>query len=225
LETWPASIWEAGRSHRNRNVHGKRAMWKISIVMLVTAIFAGLLLYKPYEVPAKSVAVAPPIDAPPRPVDAPSRPVDAPPRLVDTPPRPVDAPPRLANAVPPSAQAELADELLPPSTWSREETLSRLLGALLGKSTAPLAPHPYPYPLQASNTFQRRHVLQSTAEDLFAQPVLGKRKTYRMEDGRGFERRRREGRWAENVHDSRKSQHSLWRYHSYGRRSSCDDCH
>src|SRR5262249_59300652 len=97
-------------------------MWKISIVMLVTAIFAGLLLYKPYELPAKSVAVALPIDAPAGPVDALLRPIAAPAGPVAAPAKPVDAPPRLANVAPPSAQAEVADEILPPSTWPRPHT-------------------------------------------------------------------------------------------------------
>ena len=165
-------------------------MWKISVVMLVTTIFAGLLIYNPHELPSKNVAL------------------------------PIDVPPSPANVVPTPAQAEavLAMEVAPTTIRGlrKRSDSSGVVGALPDKSVASFALQP----LQASNRFQKQPVLQTAAQIPVVQHFLGKRKTYRAEEGR-----RRETRWIENARDSRNPQHSKWRCHSCGRPPQCDYCH
>ena len=132
-------------------------MLKISIVILVTAAFAGLLIYDPYEPSANSAT------------------------------SPINGRPRLANKMPASAQAEaaaseaprtirpqdieeivvkvLADRVVP-----QEKASSGAAAALPDKAVATFAPGPLP----ASNGSKQQPVLQSADQASVVQAVFGK---------------------------------------------------
>jgi hypothetical protein len=132
-------------------------MWKISVVMLVTAVFAGLLISSPYELSSKSAAL--PINMPPRPVPAlaPAETVAA----AETPPPPI-RPQDIENIV----LKVLADRIAP-----QERVSSGIVGAPADKPVETAALRPLP----ASNGFQQRPALQSAAQTPVVQPVSAKR--------------------------------------------------
>jgi hypothetical protein len=133
-------------------------MLKISVVMLVTAAFAGLLIYDPYELSPDSVA------------------------------RPINVPPRLANGTSAPAQAETVAAPEAPPTITPQDVEGIVLKvlaervapqerdppgagtALPNKSVAILAPGP----LAASNGSQQRPAPQSAAQTPVVQPVSGR---------------------------------------------------
>src|SRR5215468_7375165 len=176
-------------------------MWKISIVMLVTAIFAGLLIQQPYELPSRRIAVA---------IDTPRRAAN----LVSTVSQAEAAP---AAEVPPSTQAEAAPAVDGPLStqakavltvevapiWPQEDVSSEILEALPDKPVASAALERLP----ALNRFHKRPAPPSIASTPSIQPLLAKRKILRAEAAefeghrRDFEGRRREARWKENARD------------------------
>lgn len=134
-------------------------MWKILVVMAVTAVFAGMLIYSPNELSSKSAAL--PINVPPSPASggpalAPAETVaaaQAPPTI-----RPQD----IENIV----LKVLANRIVPQEGESLGAT-----GALADKpvETAVLRPLP------ASNGLQQRPAPQSAAQTPVVQPVSGRR--------------------------------------------------
>jgi hypothetical protein len=133
-------------------------MLKISVVMLVTAAFAGLLIYDPYELSPKGGAP------------------------------PTNVPPRLANGVPALAPADTvaaAEAPLPITQQDIEEIVLKVLadrvaprerdssgagGTPPDKPVATFAPWPSP----ASNGSQQRPVLQGAAQTPVIQAVSGR---------------------------------------------------
>ena len=223
-------------------------MWKISIVMLVTAIFAGLLIQQPYELHSRRVAVA--IDTPHRAANLVSTfsQAEAAPAVEVQPLTQAEAAPAVevqpltqakavpAVEVPPSTQAEAAPAVeVPPSTqakavmWPQEDVSSQILEALPDKPVPSAALEP----LRALNRFHKRPVPPSIASTPGIQPLFVKRKIFHAEDARDFdgrrparwkenardfEGRRREARWIENARDSSRPQHSR-------RQPTCSSCH
>jgi hypothetical protein len=132
-------------------------MLKISIVILVTAAFAGLLIYDPYE-PSANGATSP-----------------------------INLPPRLANGMPASTQADaVAASEAPPTRPQdsekivlkapgvriapQEKTSSGTVAALPDKPVPTLAPRPLP----ASNESQQRPVLDSADQAPVVHAVFGR---------------------------------------------------
>jgi hypothetical protein len=121
-------------------------MWKISIVMLVTTAFAGLLIYNPYELSSKSAA--PPIDVAAWP----------------------------ANGAPAPAQVETVPAVEAPSTIRSQDIefiVRKVLGvveALPDKPPATGAPRPLP----ETSGLGERPAPQSAAQTAVVQPGSGR---------------------------------------------------
>jgi len=133
-------------------------MWKIAVVMLVTAVFAGLLIYTPYGPSSESAA----------------RPINVPPRLANEVPA-LSGPETIPTAEsPPRIKPEdveaivlkvLADRVAPQEKEYKGS--SEVAGALPGKSVATIAPRP----LLASNGSQERPVAQTAARPPIVQAI------------------------------------------------------
>jgi len=165
--------------------------------MLVTAIFAGLLVYSPYELSSKSGFPL---------TNAAARSLPA----VATPPP--TGPQDIEDAVP----KEVANRIV-----SQEEDSS---AALPDEPATTAAPQPSsalkrllerPARLRADHTSDVQRVLD--------QRVVGKRKISLVEDARNccFEGRKREAHWAGDARDSRAAQRPVWRR----RQAPCESCH
>src|SRR5262249_20709706 len=127
-------------------------MWKISIVMLVTAIFAGVLIQQPYELHSRRVAVA--IDTPHRAANlvATFAQAEAAPAVEVQPLTKAEAAP--AVVVQPLTQAKAAPAVEVAPIWPAVDDSSEIVKALPDKPVASAAPEPLP----ASNGFQKRPV-------------------------------------------------------------------
>src|SRR6266851_411859 len=132
-------------------------MWKISVVMLVTAAFAGLLIYNPYGM--SSEGAAPPTNVRPRPANRVSAPAQA-----ETAPV-AEAP----MTITPQDVEVIVLKVLADRTMPQERDSPEVVGALPDKPVATVAPPP----LATPNGFQRP-VLQSGAQTPLVQPVLAR---------------------------------------------------
>src|SRR5262249_44312675 len=128
-------------------------MLKISVVMLVTAAFAGLLIYEPYETSAKSAAL----------------PTNGPPKLASATPTPAPAETVAAAEAPTQIRTQDIEEIVLKVLADRvpQEREPSGVAAMPEKPVATFAPRPLP----ASNGSQQPPVLQTVAHIPAAQPV------------------------------------------------------
>jgi hypothetical protein len=130
-------------------------MLKISVVILVTAVFAGFLIYDPYELSPSSVRL--PINMPPQPASGM--------------PTPAQAETVAASEVPQPIRSQDIEEIVLKVLADRIGPQERRAeGALPDKPVAPVAPRPLP----ASNGSQQRPVLQNAAQTPVVQSVSGR---------------------------------------------------
>ena len=136
-------------------------MWRISVVMLVTAVFAGLLIYDPYD--PSSVSAATPINWPPRPASGVPTLAQA-----ETVPA-AEAPPTITPQDVEGIVLKILADRKGPQERAPSRDPSEVVGALPDKPVGTVALRPLP----ASNGLQEQPVLQSTTPS--GQPVSGRR--------------------------------------------------
>src|SRR5215472_6188004 len=128
-------------------------MWKISVVMLVTTAFAGLLIYNPYEGSAQSAA---------SPIDTPAKPANVAPTPAPVVSVPVAEAPTANKDAHVIVLKVLADRVV-------AEDASDVVGA--DKAVATIAVRP----LAASNASLERPVVQSADQTAVVQRVSRRR--------------------------------------------------
>jgi hypothetical protein len=130
-------------------------MWKISVVMLVTTAFAGLLIYNPYELSAKNAAA--PTDAPSRPVNE----VQAPVQVATAPASETTTKPQDTHVI---VLKLVGDRVV-------AQDVSDIVGSLPDKPLAAIAARPLPVSAES----QERPVLQIADQTAVGRPVSRRR--------------------------------------------------
>jgi len=140
-------------------------MWKIAVVMVVTAVFAGLLIHNPYGLTSESAG--PSISAPPRPANGGLAATQAEiPHALEA---PVSRPQSIQVVV-----LKGTPDRVPP----QEKDYPDAVGTLPDKPIAPVAPPLVPSlspPLPASNGPQERPVVQSAEQIPEVRPIQVRR--------------------------------------------------
>lgn len=134
-------------------------MLKISVVMLVTAAFAGLLIYNPYERSSNSPALL--VAVPPTPANG--TPTTARAETVPAGEAPIGIKPQDIEGI---VLKVLADRFVP----QERDCSGAVAGALHEKAAATIEP----WRLRASNGSQQRPLLQCVAEAPVVQSVSGR---------------------------------------------------
>ncbi len=134
-------------------------MWKISVVMLVTAGFAGLLIYSPYELSSKSIAL---------PINAPAEPAKVAPALV---PAETAVAAETAPTVSPQDIENIVLKVLADRIAPQEKYSSGSVGTAVDRPVEPAVLRPLP----VSNGFQQRPAPQNAAQTSVVQTASGRR--------------------------------------------------